>query len=721
MLRDPAVNYPRSQRLAILVALLASLALMAPIAWPIVSGQIFARDDLGRFHLPVRAFYASCLRDGDSPLWHPGLYCGFYIHGEGQGGFDYPIHHVIYRALPLTTAFSIEVFLGYPVMFAGMLLWLRRLDLGTLAAFFGAMSLTFSEFLILRYVHLNAIQIVAHLPWVLLAIEGFRPSRGSSLAIALLTASQGLLGYPQYLGFCLIVETLYALVRYRRSPKILVAIGLSMTLGLLMASAQLIPHLDALASSNRSKPTLEFLGMNSLHPMNLFSIIVPFAFRQGWYNPVGPAGWPRHESVAYLGVFLPASIVWLWIRRRDLGSMRSVVTWAICIGITALVLSVGRFSPLFSLYAKIPGASLFRGPSRYILIAQFAASVLSAVAISDLVQPRDRPSWRSLSLLLWPVGIGVLAMAVLTILAIVPTTLNREQIGGSREMIVSVLMIVTACGLIAIAARNRGASAVLVAIILLATFDSWTHGISPLIRHETKFEQNSNRLPLTTDRLVSQENIGLIESSRLVGGYVALTPFKVLDYHRPKAIQVAGARWELDARKWSQFAVNPLPRVRLVTLAQISRDPKNDLELIDPTTTALVASAMNLPSGLAGDAEITIDRPGQIEVRTTCSARRLLVVSESYHSGWEAEIHGRPTSLLRVNGDFFGCVVEPGVGVIRFRFNPASARIGRSITLASLVIAVGLLFWLRFRVRSTPVRVDERTNPLVLDFEGDMR
>ena len=40
--------------------------------------------------------------------------------------------------------------------------------------------------------------------------------------------------------------------------------------------------------------------------------------------------------------------------------------------------------------------------------------------------------------------------------------------------------------------------------------------------------------------------------------------------------------------------------------------------------------------------------------------RQLLVVSESYHPGWQAAVDGVPQPVLRVNGDFLGCVVGPG-------------------------------------------------------------
>src|SRR4051812_39846272 len=130
MLRADAVDGTlapgASSRATLLLGAILCAVLLAPLISPIVSGAILTGDDLGRFHLPTRTFFAECLANGDSPLWHPGLYCGFYLHGEGQAGMDHPVHRLLYGALPLPTALAVEVAIGYPIALLGMVLWLRR-------------------------------------------------------------------------------------------------------------------------------------------------------------------------------------------------------------------------------------------------------------------------------------------------------------------------------------------------------------------------------------------------------------------------------------------------------------------------------------------------------------------------------------------------------------------------------------------------------------------
>src|SRR5918993_2306511 len=108
-------------------AALCSLALLLPLAWPLLTGRVFVFDDLGVFHVPLRHLYAEALRSGDSLLWTPSLFSGFYLHGEGQAGMLHPVHLLLYGALPLGVAFNLEFLASYVFGFAGMFYLLRRL------------------------------------------------------------------------------------------------------------------------------------------------------------------------------------------------------------------------------------------------------------------------------------------------------------------------------------------------------------------------------------------------------------------------------------------------------------------------------------------------------------------------------------------------------------------------------------------------------------------
>ena len=190
----------RTERRRAIWILALAIASFAALALPCLLGQIYVADDLGAFHLPLRAFYTEQLAAGGPFDWMPNLFGGFYVTGEGQLGAYHPLHRALYQWLPLPVAFDLELLLSYPFMFAGMYLWLRQRIGRRDAAMFGALAFTFGGFNLLHFVHPNAVAIVAHIPWLLWACDavltlppGTRRAT-YELAVGLLIASRLLLG-----------------------------------------------------------------------------------------------------------------------------------------------------------------------------------------------------------------------------------------------------------------------------------------------------------------------------------------------------------------------------------------------------------------------------------------------------------------------------------------------------------------------------------------------
>src|SRR5688572_12435104 len=156
--------FPRQLTLRAWVALAAALLLTA-MALPMLWGNVYTSDDLGAFHLPIRAFYARQLAAGEAFDWLPNLFAGFYLTGEGQAGTYHPLHWLLYAALPLDLAFDLELLAAYPFALVGMYLFLRRVLVRRDAAAYGALAFAFGGFNLLHFVHVNAVGVLAHLPW----------------------------------------------------------------------------------------------------------------------------------------------------------------------------------------------------------------------------------------------------------------------------------------------------------------------------------------------------------------------------------------------------------------------------------------------------------------------------------------------------------------------------------------------------------------------------
>jgi len=75
----------------------------------------------------------------------------------------------------------------------------------------------------------------------------------------------------------------------------------------------------------------------------------------------------------------------------------------------------------------------------------------------------------------------------------------------------------------------------------------------------------------------------------------------------------------------------------------------------------------------------------------TVPGRQLLVLSESFDEGWTATVDGRPVRVMRVNGDFLGCVVPAGTHQVALVFAPAHLAWGARVSLGALFVAA--LLW----------------------------
>ena len=84
------------------------------------------------------------------------------------------------------------------------------------------MCFTFCGFNLMHFVHVNAVAVVAHVPWLLWAADKLVRSTKRSerlfltAMIGTLTASQLLVGYPQYVFLSVVAELLVLAVIYWR-------------------------------------------------------------------------------------------------------------------------------------------------------------------------------------------------------------------------------------------------------------------------------------------------------------------------------------------------------------------------------------------------------------------------------------------------------------------------------------------------------------------------
>ncbi len=387
---------PANQRRLLVGSLAAAALLCAAMAIPLLAGRVFVADDLGAFHLPLRAFYAQQLQAGEPFDWLPSLFGGFYLSGEGQAGTYHPLHLALYRFLPLTVAFDLELLISYPLMLWGSYLLLARWLVRRDAAMLGALVFTFSGFNLLHFVHPNAVAVVAHWPWLLWAIDRALVSRGNPSTdrieratpawafalISLLLGSEILIGYPQYVWIGMLVVVPYALYCASKSPaprwRQLIYLFSAGIIGVLLGGIQLIPSIDALIHSNRQSVDAAFAGSGSLHPLNLIQAVAPYLFA------TRVVGQNTHELGLYFGAVPLLLCVWLLAHRRSWGNRRPLIVAALSVAGVALLLAFGEHG-IGTWQQYLPLVGKFRFPCRSIVWVYAAVALLAAIGWQRLV------------------------------------------------------------------------------------------------------------------------------------------------------------------------------------------------------------------------------------------------------------------------------------------------------------------------------------------------
>jgi len=513
---------------------LAAAALLAVLAWPMLAGKIYVLNDLEYQYLPHRFFYKECLDSGEAFAWNPRTVCGYYVHGESLVGAHHPLHLLLYGVLPLDWAFNIELFVNYPFMLLGMFLFLRRWKLPKHAALFGAIAFTFSGYNLLHAIHINSLEVVAHIPWLLLCIDvAMRSARraavnGAVLGVALLTASQVLSGHPQSVYFSSLAEGLYALLlayvawsenvfekcgtaalgcriaASQTRPEMprgaqaldhavgrrLLLLVAAKALALLLGAIQLLPTLDLMRDTNRMAPGPEFRYFFSLHPGNLVQFIGPYFF-QGYVgmNVEGPK--QPHEAGLYCGVVATLLLVWAATRLRRAARSEDanargqtlLASGGMALAALALVLALGRYGLLYRGVSQLPLIKAFRTPSRHIVLVHLGVAVAAAVAFAQLSKvdrKQDIVAWRRLwpmavpALVGWTVAGAILASRWGIVSGVVPDSMS-PFLTSWKEVLISPVLLSIGTMLLLLAGRGRRAA--LIALVVFAAIDQGAYGI----------------------------------------------------------------------------------------------------------------------------------------------------------------------------------------------------------------------------------------------------
>jgi hypothetical protein len=704
----PLPDYPLAQksnadRVGFYTLLLGAFALLLVLALPLLLGRVYAACDLGWLTMPFKYYYARCLAAGDDFTWCPNVHCGYYLHGEGQIAMYHPLNLLLYSVLPWRVAYGVELLIHYPFLLAGTYVLLRRWSLSRCAALFGAVTFTLGGFNLIHFLHLMVLEVAAHIPWLLAAIDYLVRGtcwRRRSLcwfAVVLLTSSEILFGYQQCVYFSLFAEAVYVVFLFLRWPAptraALIPIILANVLGLAGGAVQLIPTWESFGSSYRSNSSASFANSFSLHPYNVIQLVSPYFFRGRFYAAGDQAG-NLPEMGLYNGSVTTVLLFWLILRLPRLSVHRSLAIGLFVVLAVTLVLAGGNYGPLYKLQTMLPLVGRFRAPCRYILLVHLAMAGLAAIALQDVLRTGETTKRE-------PRAIWCLLVVPL-VLCSAPLWIKDGRTGSTGALLFGAALV--AAALLVTAGVARGRTRLLPLLLLFAVADQGFYGIQYLWSSGVPtFEDYLAGIPEAPAPTQGRVCVGctsthVFRDLRAVDGWVGMWPRKVLDYRSEDGLRTAGVEWlcpedaamnpgYVTPADWRRCA-DPVPRVRLVARTVCRRGGQGEPPGQGLKDSAVVGEPLQLTDGPPGIVRSVCERPGRIEVETSADDARLLVITESMHPGWHVRVDGVEERVLAVDGDFMGCVVPGGTHRVELRFRPASLSLGAAVSCVGLGMAV---------------------------------
>lgn len=747
-----------SLRLSPAVLGLLALLCFAAIFWWAHVQHTEAKDkilagsntDMYMYHLPVREFGFSRLRNGEIPLWNPYTNCGMPFLATYQAALFYPLnfpHWFMEPASAISLIYLLHIFVAGLFMY----LWVREIGGDGLAGVFGGTAFMLCAFVvyILTWPHITLCHTWIPLVFLLIHRTFSRGRLADAVLLSVAVGCQFLAGYLQ--GF---VYTLYGafayvvflsgieIMRGRREAGafarslVFTLLGLTL-LPALLTAFQLMPTYELSALSTR--PT----GGLAKEAVLVGGSLYPSTFLAALAHP-GSHKWEQYTL--YPGIITLVLAVFSFTKRKRWAETGFFLAMAF---VSALI-AFGEHTPIFDLYMLLPTSDWFRLPNRLLILTAFSLATLGALGLQHLVKDVLEEMAESGSITRGGLFIGLCA----AVLLLVPK---------SAGVYVFILLVGVLLGARAKSVAPVGMLAVLLVALDLSLYVSnrvtypWiTPEVFPPLEKETEFLREHVGLDRahifrrTHDwkNYLLNANFGMLERIPTTTGYESLAlqryaefcaylehggepsrglPFTgalrwASDSAHPHMLNLLGARLIVEdpgrqlypepappntmpkgfklKRVFSgevSIYENPaaIPRSYFTTKFEVIRNkPEILARLSDKTfdykSVVVLEEEPELPATDAqpSSAPVTVKPVGEdrIDILVDAPSAGLVFLNDIYMPGWRARVDGRETPIYRADYLFMAIPVEAGRHSIEVVYAPGSFRAGGWISCVSIVV-----------------------------------
>ena len=351
--------------------------------------------------LPNSILFGQALRSGDFAAWNPYVVGGEALGAVPNAAMATPLS-LPYWFLPGWLAPAYVRLLELMCAVGGTYLFLRRLRLGTAAAWLGGLAYASSAFMIV-WSGWPQTRVAALIPALFWAMERLRQRvRVREVTLVALTVAGMLLsGFPSVTAYALLTASVYLLTRLFAEHglawrPILVRVGAAATglaAGLGLAAWQLVPwarHIANVVVLGRSQSPQSHIPGEAL-----LTAIAPYAF--GTANPARPPDWFTTLRLLDADAYIGSAVVVLVFSALALaGTARSLlprgVWWMLVVTSAGWTTAIFFGGPVLAGLQALPYlfSENFIGRARSVL--GFLLAVLAAVGI-EAVRARARGGW----------------------------------------------------------------------------------------------------------------------------------------------------------------------------------------------------------------------------------------------------------------------------------------------------------------------------------------
>ena len=378
------MTFNRKDGLAVL-SLLGLLVLFFPDLFLVKAAPLIG-DSLEQ-HYPWAFQLAQSLKDFKLPFWTPLIQCGFPLVAESQVGVFYLPNLILLGLLPFHVAYSYMNLLHWFIAGWGTYAYAKQMKLESMPAFVAAGVFVFGGAYGGAYYNMTSLKTICWFPVALYFLERYLENqKGRFLVGMAVVISQSLVaGYLQIAVLTWFIFGVYALLRIFIFPensipgtkKVLTLGALAgvTAVALILALPQIYLTFQMAMLSNRTGLAEGYAYVGSMSPMVLGTMVIP------------NLSLILRGNNLYAGSFALFLVLFAF-SSPDTRKSQILRIW-VTMTLLALLLALGRWSPLYVLLIKLTKFYSFRVPAKFVGFICFGLAMLSAVGFQALWQGRS--------------------------------------------------------------------------------------------------------------------------------------------------------------------------------------------------------------------------------------------------------------------------------------------------------------------------------------------